>query len=487
MLFTAIGSVAGLVAVAAYHLLTDRGLPRRLLYAGAIAWASIMLALVAYPVAADGLVGLQPVPALCAALCFFWALSAAALERSPEASRSAEAPVRLLAGMAWITAAVTGTTAAALEGSLLLFRLRNVLADLFLGWPMNARPDLGFGPGGLAVWMTLLAAALVTQRSRREPLFGAISYAIALAAAWHAALLLPAFRFEPGGQVQRTGVGLVLLVGCAVVQFVGARVWCCARFRGGAASDEPACSSVVDAEVSSADTVPIDHDVRYSALVFTFMPILILVAYNLVAPVREGGFGYRLGSLATAACAAMSAWSGLCLLRATGKSEVADAFLGLASLTLCALVSIFVPNEPWRLTDRFPLVFGALVVGLGGSAWAWAWLSSIDAARWLRLRVADRAGWLRARVERFAFLTAALGVMVAVVRAAWPRLPFVAVGDDSLGAIISGVGGGMLLVVATAWHARQTVRVTTRLLSFFASVSTLAFVVVRIWPFLSFG
>ena len=219
--------------------------------------------------------------------------------------------------------------------------------------------------------------------------------------------------------------------------------------------------------------------------------LLFLVCYQLVLPFGAMPGGYRMATVLRFAAAAGCACAILSLVRGCWSAGLADIALGLLTVSVCALATVFVPAEPRELGQRYLSAFNAIVFALSFMTWFWSWLAEV----WHQqldesLPPGQGPGWTTAGrlvpvSRRFSLVASVGGVMVAGLMAVWPALPTVAVDDDSLGRMAAGVSAHLLLILVLMRCGRRTGRSVFRLLSLPAALSMMAFVVIRVRPYMS--
>ena len=129
------------------------------------------------------------------------------------------------------------------------------------------------------------------------------------------------------------------------------------------------------------------------------------------------------------------------------------------------------------------MVFTALLIGFATGAGIWTWLSIL----WRRSRDGVGPPSTAARflpcARRFAFLSAAMGMLIGAVLAIWPRWPGIAAMDHSLGRVTSGLSAYLFALLVLLWCSRQTGKMTFHILTALALVGAAGFLVVRRLPF----
>lgn len=215
------------------------------------------------------------------------------------------------------------------------------------------------------------------------------------------------------------------------------------------------------------------------------LALIFLVCHQLVVlPDTQPG-GYRVAAVARSIAAVMCAGAILAQVGRQWSVNLADIALGLLTLAVCTLATVFVPEQPRELAPRYPLIFNAIVFALGLMTWFWSWLAEVWQQQ-LDTRAADgcepawtTAGRLVAVNRRFSLVTAVAGLVVAAMMSVWPALRTVSADDDSLGRMSAGVAGYLLLLLAVRRCARWTRRAAFNILSLLVLLSMLAFVAIR--------
>jgi hypothetical protein len=211
--------------------------------------------------------------------------------------------------------------------------------------------------------------------------------------------------------------------------------------------------------------------------------ILFLVCYHLAVPIPLEFGGFR----ATAGIAMAAAWiaaaAAVHYTRERWSESVADVGMGLASLGLCGLCVLFVPERPDTLAERYPIVFNALMLGWALSTATWTWFGCkhrYGGPAVLEPTIVTAGPGL---ARRFAFLTASLALVVGSVMAVWPRLPAIAVTDDSLSRVCAGLSVNLFLLWVMLWSGRKMHRLTFHALTVFCVASAACFLLARMLPF----
>ena len=216
--------------------------------------------------------------------------------------------------------------------------------------------------------------------------------------------------------------------------------------------------------------------------------LILLLCYQLAVPadVWPGPTSAgRATAVVRSAAAVVCASAILVHVGRLWSVNLADIALALLTLAACTLATVFVPDEPRELDERYPLIFNAIVFALGLMTWVWGWLAEVWHQQ-LDQGVPDgrdpawtTAGRLVPVNRRFSQVTGAGGLMVAAIMSVWPALRTVSADDDSLGRMSAGVAAHLLLLLASMRCARWTRRPAFRILSLFVLLSMVVFVVVR--------
>jgi hypothetical protein len=211
--------------------------------------------------------------------------------------------------------------------------------------------------------------------------------------------------------------------------------------------------------------------------------VVLLVCYHLAVPVAVGWGGFRLAAFVATGSAALAALACFSLVGRMWSVSLADAAMALASVSLCSLATAAVPAEPANLAERYPLIFNAMIVGLAVATGGCTRLGSI----WQQQREVGRArmtaGRLIPHARRFAFLNAALALVVSVAMALWPRQRSIATMDHIYIRVVAGFSANLFLLLVMLWCSRQLRRPTFHILTLLVLASTVAFLIVRIVPF----
>jgi hypothetical protein len=210
---------------------------------------------------------------------------------------------------------------------------------------------------------------------------------------------------------------------------------------------------------------------------------LLLVCYHLAVPVAVSSGGYRMAALIVTGSAGVTALACFILLRTAWSAPLADSAMALGSLGLAALVTVLVPAAPHALAARYPMLFNAMILGLAVAVGGCVWLGARSDGQSSRWGAESMVGRLAPHARRFAFLNAALALVISAAMAMWPQWPEIATMDHTLGRVAAGLAADFALLLVTFWAYRRLHRPSFQLLSIMVLLSTVAFVTVRMLPF----
>lgn len=401
---------------------------------------------------------------ICAALTHRWSRSSLTTDRGPGEPLGAFGSPAL----------VTGVAATLALAALVAARGRIAMVDVLSPPPLEQPPASTFFAGGLAAWGLLTGACglqLAATRNRRliTPLF----CMAVLGVVW-VSLRVPVYLRTPQGVYARSAWALVLsgglagvLCGFVIVQGV-LRRWQRARWL----RTDPG---------RLLEAAPHWPGFRASCAAIGLV-LVLLVCYHLVLGSDAEPVGHRLAALAMTCITAGSAAALLVLLGRGWSVNLADIGMGLVCVAACCAALTVLPGKPTALPQRFPLILNALLFGLALMTWLWNWLSCVWRQQ-LDAGVAwTTAGEMITPATRMAFLAGAVGLAVASMMIVWPRLPMVAAMDHSIGRLVGGVAGHLLLLWAALWGARRAGQARFIGLAVLAVISLVAFVYVRTVP-----
>lgn len=462
-----------LVGAAFLTLICWRLLPRVLVWMGFTLCLSAALALQiirTWPTAGGAV---QDVARICAVLTLAWSVCAAVVARGRRHRAVKGVGHGSFAEGSRVVALLLGVTTAILQSVVLTMRIVFVGVDLLNGYPHIGVRAYGFAPEGLWSLGFLFAACTIAQVSTGDRRLGTCQlWCAAMAVTW-ACLLAPALRSTETGGCQHTGNTLVLLAALSVLLALTVTITGLVERRGRRRERE------ADGAASSSPPWPgLSSSFAVIALV-----VIILVSYHLAVPITASWGGFRLAVLIAVGSAALAALASFLMVARTWSAPVADVAMALTSLGLCGLATLAVPSKPTALVERYPMVFNAMIFGLAGATGLWTWLRAV----WLRQQAAGLAGAATGRLiphaRQFAFLSAALALVIAAVMAVWPRWRAIATADDSVGRVTAGVSANLFLLLVLLWCSRRFHKLTFQILTVLAVVSTAGFLLARILPF----
>lgn len=408
----------------------------------------------------------------CAWLCLFWTSAGLLAERR---ARGRADIVRDpgVHHLFLIVALFLGAAAAIIQSVVLTMRAIVVALHLIQIHPWHRLPAFGFHVDG--AWtsaMLVVACVLAAQATRDRRLLVTTQLSTVGLCLW-LLLLPPVLRSSPTGGFERTGHTALIalaLAGLLTLTVIIAR-----------AIDRRADAAAPASEDGRRD--PRVWPGLSSSVVVIGLVVLFLVCYHLAVPIRSELGGFRATTLASVAAAWIAAAGAWLLVRDRWNAAVADVGMGLASLGMCGMCVLMVPEKPDTLAERYPVVFNALMMGWAGATACWTWLGCDyryvgPPPAVLTLRTHGPAV-----ARRFAFLTAALALVVSAVMAAWPRLPAIAVTDDSLQRVCAGLAANLFLLWVTLWCGRHMHRVTFQALTVVSVLSAACFLMARMLPF----
>jgi len=371
-------------------------------------------------------------------------------------------------------AAATGLGAVFVLLALLASRGRYVVPQLWAGPPLTPTEAPTAFAGVLVAWGLLISSCglqLLVTRSRRlvVPLF----WLGLLGVVW-LSLRVPIYLQTSAGVYVRSAWALALAAGLAAVLcgFVIARGVRRGSQRSRWMRTDP-------------DRL-LEPDPRWpgfrSSCTAVGLLLILLVCYHLLFGIDAEPVGQRLGALAMAVIAGAGAVALLVLLGRGWSVNLADVGMGLMSLAVCCVTLVVLSGRPADLSHRYPLILNALLVGLALMAWFWNWLRCV----WLQ-QLHEGVAWTTAGkmigpATRMAFIAGTAGLLVASLMAVWPRLSAIPAMDHSLGRMVCGVAGHLLLLWAVLWGARRVGQARFIGLAVLTAVSLLAFVYVRAVP-----
>lgn len=414
-----------------------------------------------------------------------------------------------------------GAVAGVVIAFLLILRLVHVAVESIWCVPWFSAARYGIAPRGLIAPAFLIGSqfvAWISTRDRRLPT--SLFWSVAAFTSWYY-LLDPALTHTPIGGFVRTPTtvnvtgawAILLFCGAVMAVFADANRAPTILLGAGRPAPSPASGEGLPENTPTpgarVSTIPFDVRRRFDAREFATtmcasagalgFALVLPIWFHLLVPI-SGLEGSSLSSMSRVTFAAGMATIGCyVLLLRVWHGLLADATLWLVTQAVCGVAVLaatswaamettaFVQGmRPGANTsERFPVVFAAIMVGLALTSVWFTWLASIWRPQLDEGRAWTTEGRLIPALGRFAFLDLALALVVGAVLTFWPQQPTVSASDDSLNRVIGGLAAHLLVVLSTLAAARRWRRPTLRILSFVAVGSTAMFLIVRIWPFRS--
>ena len=374
------------------------------------------------------------------------------------------------------SALIFGAVAFTVQLVILGVRTVFVTVDLVTVFPVESARDYGFGPEGLWVLGCLFASSGVAIVSTREQQLYTCQFLIAVMIVVWACLLPPVFRMTSPGGWRGTGSTLVLTFSLACLLALAAAISAWTERRGQGVAGTEADESKAPRRRWSG--------FRVSAGMVA-LAVLLLGCYQLAVPVAVGNIGFRFSALVMSGSAGLAAWACFTLVSRFWSPNLADVGVGLASLALAGIAVSLVPSYPESLTERYPVIFNAMMVGLAVAAALCTWLATRRPRKPDEDRGATLEGRLIPHAKRGAFLSAVLAVAIGGLMAVWPRLPSIAIDDCSVGRVTAGFGANLLLLLVVTWSARRLKKTTLHVLSLLVVASAAGFMIMRMLSYSS--
>ncbi|HEY3242772.1 MAG TPA: hypothetical protein VGM03_05410 [Phycisphaerae bacterium] len=467
------------LSTALLALVGVRWVPRRLMWGVFVSAASlaIVTCAIAYRHWTGGWIHVAGYTATGLALLWSWCVLAASRIFQPGEHGSSQAFIFVC----HVAALSLGMFAAIVLLVLMMMRLILHIFEIGHGATLPITTIMGFGAGGLAAAAALcLTCASLLRTTRSTLLVTPLFWLIVLTVFW-AALLIPAYVPIAGRATPaRSAASVALSVGLALVLAVFVVVQDQQRRR----ARRRALRSDPQQLLVSAATWP---GFRASAGAIG-LTLIFLSCYHFAAPVEIVPGGYRLTAVTMLLVSAVGGAALFALVHRRWNEDLADAAMGLVSMAACSAAIAFMPRTPELLSDRYPLIFNAVVIALALMTGLWIWLARIWQQQ-LDPAAAGRAwttaGHLVRPAARFGFFTAATALLVAFLMTMWPCIPTVATSDDSLGRFVTGLGGYAVLALILIRGARLTGRVSLSALSILSIIGMVAFILVRLLPYAS--
>ncbi len=415
---------------------------------------------------------IQRVAWSCAAMTVWLSLLGALNARITDDHPGHKAAGSRLLVLVRVAALLLGATAATILITILSMQGIYALIDLIRGHPALRYRDFGFDDRGLwAIGFLTAATAIASWSTRDRRLPACLLLALTALAAW-AILLQPVYRLRPTGGYERTPA--LLLLGFAFSGILGiTAIVARRRARRAAASAR-----------GMGNATPSYPCIAAGATILSVL-CLAITSYHLLVPITMNPGGARLAAGVLTTTGAMATLGSGILLRLRWSPYLADATLTLASLTLCAAMTTFIPEYPRALADRYPMIFNAIMLGLilaaGTCVFTAQRLTERGQSETPNLENEHIVSWL----NRFAFFNAAMALVAGGMMGVWPSLPSIAAMDNSLSRVAAGTTAHVALVVVSIYCSRRVRRGSFHALTVLAILATGAFVIARVLPFAS--
>jgi hypothetical protein len=359
-------------------------------------------------------------------------------------------------------------------------RVVYVAVNLITVFPVRGARDFGFDADGMWSLGCLFGACGVAAVSTRDRRLYTCQFLIAVVIVTWGCLLWPVFRMTSPGGLQGAGANLALSAGLALLLAVAAIVNLWTERHRGIALPGGWSSDYGRGKSTEASLLWPGFRVSFGAVA---LAVLLLTCYQLAVPVGVAGGDFRVSVLVALASTSVATWACFSLLSRSWSPNLADVTVGLFSWSLCCLAVSVVPAYPKPLAERYPVILNAMIVGLALAMASCTWLAT--SPRWRsqadKMRIIPAA--LIPHARRGACLSAVLAVTLGGLMALWPRLPSIAVPDDSMGRVTAGFGGNLFLLLAVLFSARRLESLALHILTFLAVASVAGFMLMRILPY----
>jgi hypothetical protein len=373
-----------------------------------------------------------------------------------------------------VVALLLGVAAAIIVAVLLTMRAIVVGMELLLRRPWDGLNPAPLGIEGIYVLGCLLLACLVALPFTRTGRIGTCAFWCAVMLSCWTCLQMPPLRTGASGGIQRSALPVFL---SATLAMVVAAAVAFTRGRAKPRRDIPTGQAI------SPSVAKHLHPELSASITLVSIGLMLLTCFHLAIPIQLDDGGFRMPMLLVSASAILAGVAGVKYIRQTWNVGVADTATGLISLGLCGLATLVVPDGATDSSQRYPMIFNAMVVGFTAAAA----LSTLAALRGnpdsQRGSVDALLARLRPSLKRFAFLNGALGLVAGSLMAAWPRWPGISTTDDSLGRVLAGLGALLFHLLVLLWCSRKLKKLTLQILTVLSIIIAAAFLVVRIVPF----
>lgn len=467
--------VVALFVVGAASAMLRRRLPRTVVWPVCVLSISIAVALIVvwwWPTSSGAV---QDTARACSVLALAWSCCGVVTLWLRGRSSGPGIDRAGLVGVVLGVALLLGVVAAVVQSVVLVMRMVYVATDVARGYPHVGAGDYGFGTEGLWSLGFLLAACLLGAVMTGDRRLGTgVLWSAIIMASW-SCLLAPPLRAAATGGLERSGSTLLLVAAWALLLALAVAVtgWVEARL-----------GRSVRAEVGRV-AVPVAWPGLSPSVSVLALAIALLVCYHLAVPVNLSRGGFRAAVLIVSGSAAGAALGCFLLVRRSGQPALADAAMGLSSLGLCGLATLAVPAQPVLLAERYPMLFNAMIVGLALAAGLWTYVASSSPNAHGDVANGSAGVHFGGHARRFAFLSAALALILGVAMAIWPRWPAIPTMDDTVGRVTAGLAANLFLLLVMLWCSRRLHRLVFQVLTVLSVASAAGFLLVRMLPFTS--
>ena len=211
--------------------------------------------------------------------------------------------------------------------------------------------------------------------------------------------------------------------------------------------------------------------------------ILILVCYHAAVPLPLAYGGIPASAVIGTISALCGSFGCIILSRSLWSLYFVEVAFGLLAMAWACAVMTVVPHWPLSMVERYPVAMNAQMIGLAIAVGAFTWLVGLGQRR---QREGLTTSWVfRASgvTRRFSFLSGVLALTLGGLMAAWPRLRFVAVPDDSIGRVTAGFGAYLFLFLMMLVSSRRLKRLTFHILTLLVLASAVGFMMIRMYPY----
>ncbi len=468
--------VPTLLGVAGISVLARRRLPRSYVWTAFVLSVSLAVGLELIRLWPTSLGASQDLARVCGVLAFLWCACASVAQTRAGANADPIPSPTGFATTAYVVALLLGVVVAVVQSVVLMIQIIYVSIDLIQGYTYAGHRSLGFGLDGIWSLGFVYAACILSWISTGHRHLGACQLWCAVGLVTWACLIAPVLDVTATGGSERTGGTIVLAVLLAAVLMTTVSI--SGRIDRRRLCGAPGSWGADDTATADASAWPgLALSVTLVALA-----VILLACFHLIVPIPLWSEGFRLSSLIVSLAAAGTALACFRLYGRTRHTHLAEAAMGLMTFAICGFATLAVPSRPVALADRYPLVFNAMTVGFGISTALWAWLAPVGTRSRHDRRSETAAARLVPQLKRFAFLSAALALLVSAIMAIWPRLPSIATMDDTLGRVTAGFAANLFLLLVMLWSSRRLRRFPFQMLTVMTVITAAAFLLARILP-----